>query len=132
MKIESCEFHQTLNTHILGVRDSNLKNLFREMFNYYSLIVNDFLSHCENFSFSYFFLSLDHSATCGDRKDCNNSILVTLLFISFITCTYFLYMLSPSSSTRRHYPHITLTSKYVKASYLLFTSIVTPEYNLPF
>jgi len=34
----------------------------------------------------------------------------------------FLYISSPSFSTRTHYPHITLTSKYAIASYLLFTN----------
>ena len=45
MKIESCEFNQTFKANILGVRDSNLKNVFPEMVNYYSLIINVFLSH---------------------------------------------------------------------------------------
>ena len=44
----------------------------------------------------------------------------------------FLYMSSPSHSTHTHYPHITLISMYVIASNLLFTSIVIPEYTLPF
>ena len=27
-EIESCEFHQTLNANILGLRDSNLREMF--------------------------------------------------------------------------------------------------------
>jgi len=32
-EIEICEFHQTLNAHILGLRDPNLMQIFPEMSN---------------------------------------------------------------------------------------------------
>ena len=73
MQIESCEFYQTLNANILGVRHLNLKYFFPEMINYYSLIVNAFLSHCHNFMFSYFFPNfalLDHSVVVRAHDSC--------------------------------------------------------------
>ena len=53
MRIESCEFHQTLNANILGVRDSNVMKSFSEMANYYLLPKHEkaatFFSHTGSF-----------------------------------------------------------------------------------